>query len=85
MLKSRIKREDGKMLIQIKSFGALSKIETAILTIQHDRLKEINVPLSLDDLYWIRRMLVTDLACTEIARENVVEDINYRKSLRESE
>lgn len=84
-MERRIKREDEEITISLKSFGVLTRIESAIQDLKDDSLKEVGLSFTLADLYRIRRALTMDLVGTELARDNILDGITYRKSLKESE
>lgn len=59
------------------------KIQKGIDEIKEVKGKEITITMTLDDLYYMRRLLITQVFSTRLARENLVDAMEYTKSLKE--
>lgn len=60
------------------------KIQKGIDEIKEMKCKETTVTMTLDDLYYMRRLLITQAFSTRLARENLVDVMEYRASLKET-
>ncbi|HFJ9376696.1 TPA: hypothetical protein ACGW65_000948 [Bacillus paranthracis] len=58
------------------------KLQKGIDEIKEAKGKETNVTMTLDDLYYMRRLLITQAFSTRLARENLVDAMEYTNSLK---
>ncbi|WP_242249155.1 hypothetical protein [Bacillus cereus group sp. BfR-BA-01328] len=60
------------------------QIQKGIDEIKEVKGKEITITMTLDDLYYMRRLLITQAFSIRLARENLVDAMEYTKSLKEN-
>lgn len=58
------------------------KLQKGIDEIKEVKRKETTITMTLDDLYYMRRLLITQAFSTRLARENLVDAMEYTKSLK---